>query len=165
MALIIIVLTVLYLAVIVTDATRYVIPNWLNLAILALYPALFLVSPPEPWWTGLAACAVMFAIGLGMFALGIMGGGDIKLLVVSMLWTGWGMASITFIVYTALAGGVLALVVILLRRTVVPMLVRYSPGRAIPRLFMAKQPIPYGLAIAAGFLLVMYQGMLPGVVL
>lgn len=165
MTLIIIALTALFIAVIITDATRYVIPNTLNLAILALYPVLFFINPPEPWWTGLAAFAAMFVLGLGIFALGIMGGGDVKLMTVSMIWTGWGMASIAFLLYTALAGGVLAIAITFVRRVIMPILVKRSPGRAIPRVFLRKQPIPYGLAVASGFLLVLYQGMLPGVTL
>jgi len=155
-------LALLYLGVIFTDATRFIIPNSINLAILLLYLAMFFINPPEPWWSGLAAFGLIFVIGLGIFALGLMGGGDVKLLAVTLLWTGWTEASFYFLTFMALAGGLLALGVIFIRRMVVPLVVRYSPGRAIPRIFMVKQPIPYGLAIAAGFLIVLFQGRVPG---
>lgn len=155
-------LTFLYVLVILLDAKRYIIPNWLNLVILASYPLLLLVGWPEPWWGGFAAFGVMLAFGMLLFFLGIMGGGDVKLLAVSMLWTGWSMTSVYFLFYTALAGGVLAVLVTIVRRLVVPMLIRFKPDRSIARIWKRREPIPYGLAIAAAFLMLLYRNQMPG---
>ncbi|MBA4274195.1 MAG: pilus assembly protein CpaA [Alphaproteobacteria bacterium] len=158
-------LTALYLLVILWDARHYLIPNWLNLAIMAAYPLLLITGWPEPWWGGLAAFAVMLGCGMVLFFLGIMGGGDVKLLAVSMLWTGWTEVSLHFLIYTALAGGVLALLVTIARRLVVPMVIRFSPTRSIARIFRRGEPIPYGLAIAGAFLVLLYRNALPGLAL
>lgn len=158
-------LTVLYVMVVWYDARRYVIPNWLNLLIMASYPLLLVTGWPEPWWGGLAAFACMLAVGMTLFFFGIMGGGDVKLLAVSMLWTGWSAASLQFLIYTALVGGVLALAVIIIRRTLAPLYVRLAPARTLPRIWMRKEPIPYGLAIAGGFLLLLYMNAMPGLAL
>jgi prepilin peptidase CpaA len=140
-------LALLYGAVILYDARRYVIPNWLNFAIGALYVVYFALVLPQPWWGGVAACGAMFVAGFLLFTLGIMGGGDVKLLTVSMLWTGWSVLSLQFLFATAIAGGVLAIALILLRRIIL-----LFKWRNAPRIFMRGQPIPYGIAIALGFL-------------
>lgn len=160
--LIILWLTVLYLLVVWYDGKSYIIPNWLNLLIMASYPLLLLAGWPEPWWGGLAAFGAMLAVGMVFFFLGIMGGGDVKLLTVSMLWTGWGDASLQFIIFTAFAGGALALAVLIIRRLVVPVVVRLKPNRTIARIWQRGQPIPYGLAIAAAFIGLLWMGFMPG---
>ena len=158
-------LTMLYVLVILWDARHYIIPNWLNLLILASYPLMLLVGWPEPWWGGLAAFAAMLGFGLILFFLGIMGGGDVKLLAVSMLWTGWTLTSMYFLVYTALVGGVLAILVVIVRRLVMPLLVKLSPDRSIARIWKRGEPIPYGLAIAGAFLGLLYLNKMPGLML
>ncbi len=154
-------LTVLYLLVIVWDARHYIIPNWLNGLIMLSYPLLLLVGWPDPWWGGFAAFGLMLSFGLIFFFLGIMGGGDVKLLAVSMLWTGWTQISLHFLIYTALAGGVLAILVVIMRRLIVPAWVRLKPDRTVARIWQRKQPIPYGLAIAAAFLFLLWNNAIP----
>lgn len=136
----------LYAAVIVFDARHYVIPNWLNFGIAALYVAYFALVLPQPWWDGVAACGAMLAVGFLLFSLGIMGGGDVKLLTVSMLWTGWSALSLQFVFATAIVGGILTIALLILRR-VVPLL----KIRSLPRILMRGQPVPYGIAIALAF--------------
>ena len=144
-------------AVMVLDITRYVIPNLLNLAILLLYviAAYFLGLPYE--WAFLAA-GIALIVGLGMFSLGLMGGGDIKLLVVLMLWTGWSSVSFQFLIYTAVLGGLLAVVVLLLR-AIAPQVM--NAGR-LPRILRHKEPVPYGVAIAGAFLFLLWNGAIMG---
>ena len=56
----------------------------------------------------------MLVVGAAMFALGWIGGGDAKLLASAALWVGLrGLAP--FAIYTALAGGLLALGLVALR--------------------------------------------------
>ena len=144
-------------AVVVSDAVRYTIPNWLNGAILALYLVAICFLPAEPLWA-LFAASIIFAVGLVSFSFGFMGGGDVKLLFVLMLWTGWSEASIEFVFMTALIGGVLVIGVILLRN-IVPFAFKkqFNEGR-FPRLLRDKEPVPYGLAIAGAFLVVLLNG-------
>lgn len=144
-------------AVMLIDATRYIIPNALNLFLLGVYPfAAYLLG--LDWPMALAAAGIALIIGMGIFALGFMGGGDIKLLVVLTLFTGWHMATVHFLFLTGICGGLLV-IVIMLARFLLPPLFR---GRELPRLLTRKQPVPYGIAIAAGFLVVLWTGQIPG---
>ena len=98
---------------------------------------------------GLVACigvgAVALMIGVAMFMLGWVGGGDAKLFAACSLWLGWS-ALTPFLLWTAVAGGVLSLLLIVTRRHA---LVTAGP---FARLFTKGEPVPYGLAIAAGAL-------------
>lgn len=154
-------LSLAMLWVIVSDAATYVIPNTLNLAIVALYGVAALLLPISPL-PALAAAALVLLVGLGIFALGLMGGGDVKLLVALTLWTGWGMPSLEFLMLTALIGGALVVVVLVLRLLVPPLLFRACPTRPIPRLLTRGAPVPYGVAIALAFLQMLWMGHIPG---
>ncbi len=139
--------------VILFDITRYVIPNTLNLALLALYPiAVYLLG--LDWVMALAAAGIVLFIGLIIFSLGIMGGGDVKLLVVLTLWIGWSPTVFQFFVMTAIFGGALVVVVLLARFLLAPVWQRLSRKKNLPRILQAKQPVPYGIAIALAFLMV-----------
>lgn len=72
-----------------TDLKRREIDNWLNLAIALAAPAF--------WWAGglalwpdiaaqLGVALAAFAIAAGLFAIGQMGGGDVKLIAALALW-------------------------------------------------------------------------------
>ena len=84
-----------------------------------------------------------------MFALGWIGGGDAKLFAACGLWLGW-PAFLPFLLWTALAGGVLA----------TGLLVARKGARAWPvagpqwlvRLLSPEAAVPYGVAIAVGAL-------------
>ena len=67
--------------VVVSDVVHYIIPNTLNALIIVLYVAAAMLLPIPAWLLAIGAAALMLAVGLGMFTLGLMGGGDIKLLV------------------------------------------------------------------------------------
>lgn len=154
-------LTLCMAAVVVSDAAKYIIPNSLNLVILLAYGVAVFFLPLHPLGA-LAAAGCLLAVGLGMFALGLMGGGDVKLLAVLALWTGWGAATINFIMLTAVAGGVLVVVVLIARWLIPPFLFKLNPTKPFPRLLTRKQPVPYGLAIAAAFLILLWGGGVPG---
>lgn len=151
------VLTGFMAVVVMVDATKYVIPNALNLFLLGLYPfAAYLLG--LDWPMALLAAGIALAIGMGIFAFGFMGGGDIKLLAVLVLFTGWDTSSINFLFLTGLCGGLLVFAVLFLRFLLPPLF----RGRELPRLLRRKQPVPYGIAIAAGFLVVLWTGQIPG---
>lgn len=132
------------LAATVSDITRYEIPNRVSLVAVAAFG---LMATELPVWTSLAhvsASLVLFAVGTALFMANVWGGGDVKLLAATALWSGWsGLAS--FLLLTALAGAALALVLLALRhrfRTV-------PEGRWYSRLLSRSEGIPYGAAIAA----------------
>lgn len=144
-------------AVILIDASKYVIPNALNLFLLGVYPfAAYLLA--LNWPMALLAAGIALVIGMAIFALGFMGGGDIKLLAVLVLWTGWHATSAYFLFLTGVAGGALVIVVLFARFLLPPLF----GGRELPRLLRRKQPIPYGIAIALGFLIVLWSGQIEG---
>jgi len=129
----------------INDLVRYEIPNALCLALVgafALYaPSLPLTVLVSHVAAGLAVLAVT-ALG---FAVGLMGGGDAKLLTATSLWMGWGEL-LPFILLTALAGGLIALILLVLRRLLAS---RNRAGSWFGRLMAPDSGVPYGLAIAA----------------
>lgn len=155
-------LSVLMLWVVISDTVHYIISNRLNACLIALYiPAIFLL-PTEPHWALLAAGLVL-VVGLGLFALGLMGGGDVKLLVVLSLWTGWGIATLQFIMLTTVFGGVLVVIVLLMRLLLPGLWLKLRPGKTLPRVLTRKQPVPYGVAVAFAFTYMLWVGMVPAV--
>ena len=146
------------------DATRFTIPNWLNASLLLLFGVwcLFTPQPPEEPLTLLYAFGAVFSVGFAMFAFNVMGGGDVKLLAVLALWCGWSEALVTTLFYTCFLGGGLA-VALLALRFVMPMIGAKCGWQSIPKIFTHKEPVPYGLAIAGGFLIALWGNKLPTV--
>jgi prepilin peptidase CpaA len=148
-------LSILLALVILWDMRAYVIPNWINMAI-------FLSFAPAAYFMDLnamqAGVAMAFMLGLTMvlFSLGVIGGGDAKLLTVLTLWSGYDNASLVFIVYTALLGGVLVIFLWVARR-----LIHIVWRKNLPPLLSRGAPIPYGVAIAGAFLLMLWQNRIP----
>lgn len=97
------------------------------------------------------ACAlVVLAVAFALFALRWIGGGDAKLAAATTLWLGFGL-TLPYLVYAALAGGVLTLLILSLRRLpLTPFLARY---RWIERLHDRKTGVPYGVALAVAGLM------------
>lgn len=134
------------------DLTSYTIPNWISGAlILGFFPTALAVGLE---WTAVAAhVGVAFGallIGMGMFALRWIGGGDAKLMAAACLWlgvTGSGM----FLLWTGVVGGLFGLALIFARFHARPY-VHAAPGW-VGKLMAEKGDIPYGVAIAAGALL------------
>jgi prepilin peptidase CpaA len=132
----------------VTDLRSRTISNWLNGAI-ALGAPLF-------WWaSGLAlwpdigmqigVAAAVFALLAALFALGAMGGGDVKLLTALALWVPL-MPFVQLLILMALLGGVLTVVM---------------GAWHIARHRRDRLAIPYGLAIACAGLWVLGTDLLP----
>jgi prepilin peptidase CpaA len=91
----------------------------------------------------------MLALGASMFALRWIGGGDAKVMAAAGMWLGLGGMP-TFLLWTAIAGGMFGLSLIVVRQWAQP----YA-GQApswMGRLLAPKGDIPYGVAICAGAL-------------
>jgi prepilin peptidase CpaA len=134
----------------VYDAWKFIIPNQVSLGVAGL----FLVSAPfwsapVPWLSHIGAGTAVLAVGMVLFSLGRMGGGDVKLISAVSLWTGFEYL-LEFLILVSLAGGVLALSLLLVRRT----LKWRRSGRdaadqpALPRVWSMGASIPYAVAIA-----------------
>ncbi len=134
------------LAAAVADMYCFEIPDSLSIALLVTAAGYGLVTPGFGWLSHIAAPLIMFGVGLLLFSRGWMGGGDIKLLVAIAGWTGLSGLPLQ-LVGVALAGGVLALVLLTVRGG----LARAGRGTAqLPRMFQKDAPLPYAVAIAAG---------------
>lgn len=130
-----------------TDFRRRQIDNWLNAAIALGAPlfwfAMGLTLPEIGWQIGIAIAS--FAVLAGLFALGAMGGGDVKLLTALALWIrpDW---FLQLIVIMALLGGILTIV---------------FGAWHIARRHRDRIAIPYGVAISAAGLWVLASQYLP----
>ena len=146
------------LAVMYYDATRFIIPNWLVGSLLLLYPVTFFISPVVvDWKMDLLGMLGVFALGYIIFAFRVMGGGDVKLIIVLSLWVGLqnlDMFGFNF----AVLGGVLSIAILVIRK-IIPFVI--SNKEKLPRIFRDKEPVPYGLAIAVAFLMMLYSGDVP----
>lgn len=94
----------------------------------------------------------VLAIGFTMFSLGWIGGGDVKLAAATVLWLGPGQIG-PYLIYTALFGGVLTLVILAFRRVRLP---ARSPAW-VRRLHCRKAGVPYGAAMAPAALIAFPQ--------
>lgn len=133
------------------DLLTMTIPNRVSLALVAAFPVAAALIGMD--WTTFAshlgAGALMLVVGIGMFARGWLGGGDAKLLAAAALWLGFEHLP-GYLLLVAVAGGVLALLVLSYRSYVPP---AWMLGQSwAMRLHDRKVGIPYGIALAAAAL-------------
>ncbi|MBA2918184.1 peptidase [Sphingomonas sp. MAH-20] len=130
------ILALLLLIAAVTDLKARIIANRLNLAIALLAPAYWWASGLSPWPDMALQAALgvaVFAVFAGLFAMGWMGGGDVKLLGALALWLPL-VPLMRMLFAMSLLGGVLTLIVVAVHRL---RRVKTSPE------------VPYGVAIAS----------------
>lgn len=95
----------------------------------------------------LLAGLTVFLACFTLFALNIMGGGDAKLLTASAVWFGFNSSLMTFLLYVSIFGGVLTLLILMMRKQENAIL---ASGIPVPHLLFTAKKIPYGIAIGAG---------------
>src|SRR4029453_16651117 len=146
------ILLLLYVAT--TDIATRMIRNEICLVLALLGIAGQLASPMQVA-ESLIAAAILFLLLLVFYERGLIGGGDVKLLVALAIGLPL-IGVIQLLTITALAGGVLALVHLMMRLLPNP---RLAPvGSSIVRRVYAVErwrnlrhaPLPYGVAIACG---------------
>ncbi len=126
----------------ISDIRTRRIANWLSLFIVGLFVVAAItrlvagvdVMSALVW--PLATGLFVFLVGLGAFAAGLMGGGDVKLLAAVALMAGPSFA-LPFVLYTAVFGGLIAAAMLVWQRF------EKEPS---PNLMK----VPYGVAIMAG---------------
>ena len=131
-----------------TDMRRRQIDNWLNAGIALAAPLFWWASGLSLWpgvATQLGVAAAAFAVFAGLFALKLMGGGDVKLLTALALWIEPSMF-LKLLIVMALAGGVLTIVMGMWH---------------IMRRQRDRIAVPYGVAIAVGGLWALGTQYLP----
>ena len=119
------------------DLKTRTIPNWLNLAI-ALLAIPFWFSVELSVWPEMALrigiAFLAFWVFAAAFAMGAMGGGDVKLIAALALWLPW-QTVLVLIFLMSIAGGLLTLAY----------LIRHKLAKREDKL-----EIPYGVSIAFG---------------
>ncbi|RZS31564.1 A24 family peptidase [Corticibacter populi] len=108
--------------------------------------------------SGLLPASIVLVAGYLLFSMGWMGAGDVKLMAVLCLWMN--DQALIFLIATALAGGLLALCMPVMRhleRALALALIQVAgrwPRLGIPAPYLfgnaSGNDLPYGLAIAAG---------------
>ena len=144
------ILAILLIAAAVEDAVRLRISNLtVGLVLVTAIVAVITAGFELRLWQNLVVFLALLATGTSMFAAGKLGGGDVKLLASVGLWFDFAGA-LWLLVAVALAGGVLALLVLVIRS--------FNWSEEIRRRVVLLRPgggIPYGVAIAAGALIAM----------
>ena len=139
-----------------SDRLTMKIPNALVLALAGAFipVALLAQMPLELLGLHLLCGLAVLAGGFALFALGAIGGGDAKFAAATALWIGFGAAT-PFLVYAALLGGGLTLLILGLRQVpLTPFIARHD---WLARLHDRKSGVPYGIALALAGLLIYPQ--------
>ena len=139
-------LSLMLVVAMVTDLRSRIIPNLLNIliALAALGWWLAMGFSGEQVVVQLVMATIVLILFAAAYAIGMMGGGDVKLLAALALW--FSLAQfLTILVWMAIGGGALTLAMIVQHR------LRKLPGRP---------EIPYGVAIAGAALLVLTNDIL-----
>jgi prepilin peptidase CpaA len=148
-------LPLLMLLAAANDVASMQIPNWLTALIAVLFfPMAYLTGMPlSEFWHHALVGVVLFFAGYVMFALRLFGGGDAKLMAAAGLWFGTA-ETMSFLFYTAVAGGVLALAYVLWSMAVAAIKTRAGTETTYRETLRAIAPkLPYGCALAAGAIL------------
>lgn len=137
----------LLLAAGIEDARKRTIANGTNAAVALMAPAWWWAQGLALWPDvplQLAFAAIILMVFAGAFALGMMGGGDVKLIAALALWLPVG-PFLTLLMVMSLAGGAVTLLMMAERRL--------WPSEAALE-------IPYGVAIAFAGLLALREPIL-----
>jgi prepilin peptidase CpaA len=153
----VLVLTIFPMAMLISasmDLLTMTIPNKVTLALVAGF---FLLAPfIGLGWNDFAIhIGVAFGlllIGMFMFAMGWIGGGDAKLFAATGLWLGYSTQMFEYALYASLLGGVLTLAILKLRA--LPVLPRFMNFSWLWRLHNPDEGVPYGLALAVSGLMI-----------
>jgi prepilin peptidase CpaA len=141
----------------VEDARHLVIPNPVVVGLCALWPLCAATAADASLLAGieaLAVAAIVFLAGAAVFARGLVGGGDVKLIAAASLWAG-ASGTTALLLLTGLFGGVLALACLTPLGAWIGG--RRDGGSAALAAGMARgMPVPYGMAIAAAALVVTF---------
>jgi prepilin peptidase CpaA len=113
------VVTVTLIVAAVIDGLQLKVPNWLTFPMILSGWVYSAVLTGYPWWEGLLYSLLGTAVGLLLllpaYAIGGMGAGDVKLMAGIGAWV-WSGVTIYAFVFSALTGGVIAVLMVLFRQ-------------------------------------------------
>ncbi len=139
------------------DAWKFIIPNTISVTLAVLFfPSAFLIGLDVDWLSHLGAAILIFVAGVAAYRFNILGAGDAKLLTAIGLWVGFGNPLLLYVLFVALGGGALAILLIVVRRLTLSLLV-YLPVPdqvTLPRILVTNEKVPYGIAIVAGAVII-----------
>ena len=111
--------TITLIVAAIIDGLKLKVPNWITFPMIIsgwIYSA---TLSPYAGWEGLMYSVVGTAVGLALllplYAIGGMGAGDVKLLAGIGAWV-WGMTTLYAFAVSAIVGGVIAVLMVVLRR-------------------------------------------------
>lgn len=144
---VVILLCVILTIISISDIRHRRIPNWTVLAVLCLSVPWLWAGPGPPVLSALSAMLIAFVVTWPLYAFGLFGAGDSKLLLATSLFVGL-QKLLVFFVAVAVAGGVIAMVSLML-----------EPTRALVLFHMRGKggygkDVPYGVAIAIATVLI-----------
>ena len=166
---ILIIFTALMIWAAISDIRHYILSNKLCLSVALLYPffigALFINNAlPEIQYIAYSVgiSLIIFIILLTLFAYGLIGGGDVKLIPAVTLWAGPAL-TLKFLLITILCGGIVALLIICFQyirkyptKAKSSEKINFSMSKSSESENM-KNNIPYGIGISAGGLYVAFE--------
>ena len=140
----------------VWDLASFTIPNYLSLALTALFGVFALATGVSAAGAGLHLLAglIALAIGFAMFALNYIGGGDAILFAGVALWLG-PHDLVAYALIATMLGGALTLTLLAIRQ--LPLPAGLARQGWILKLHDSRSGIPYGVALAAGFFVILPQ--------
>jgi prepilin peptidase CpaA len=136
-------------------ATDFLTMRIANRVSILLVSGFFLIAPfvgmtPYLALGHLAASLAIFVVGFGLFAMGWMGGGDVKFAAAVALWLGPSNL-LEFTLLFSLFGGGMTIGILLLHKYIEPLPVLQVGFLAK---FSEHRRLPYGIALSAAALLV-----------
>jgi prepilin peptidase CpaA len=129
-----------------SDLLTMTIPNRLSVVLIASFIAIapFAGLSLHDFLMHLGAGGAVFAVCFALFAFGIMGGGDAKILTASAIWFGLNDSLVVYLLWVSVFGGVLSVIILMMRAQHDLILVYGIP---VPETMLHKKKVPYGIAI------------------
>lgn len=133
------------------DLRVYQIPNWISIFVaLAFLPCAATANITlVDFSIHIAVGFLVLVLGMIAFAFRLLGGGDVKLFAALAIWFGWDLVG-QFALITAAIGGILGLMIIILRAPFATMIVGAMPW--VKSRIFREAPMPYGIAIGVAAL-------------
>lgn len=132
------------------------IPDWVSLGLLALA----VLNGAAIHWVSLACGGLIYLLLFFLWSVGVMGGGDVKLIATASLFF-MPYEQLIFLLNIGLAGGVLA-VLYLFGRKRLPIISKRTTEIRVLRVeawrIRRGAPLPYAVAIAVGFIMTTLRG-------